>query len=110
MAVSTINQSNEILLVRNVDSTNRNILTITRNGNLYHVHYERMQDCGNGEACTRIAAEYRPNTAQQAYSFYKQNSGYAPVQGSLGTDGYIKLNATKYNENVAGVFDWIYTK
>ena len=105
MATSTINQQNEILLVNDVDSTNRNILTITRNGNLYHVHYERMQECANGEACTRIDAAYRPTSTQRAYSFYKQASGYAPVQGNLNADGYIKLNATTYNENVARVFD-----
>lgn len=69
-----------------------------------------MAECANGAACTRIDAAYRPTSTQRAYSFYMQASGYAAVQGNLDADGYIKLNATKYNENVAGTFDWFYTK
>ena len=110
MATSKIPVFKEEILWEKLDELSSHLARITRIGNTYHVYYFRRAPVANGTVVLSFPVAYAPNAEVISNSWYLQNSGYATIQGVVKPTGVIQLNASTYNEPVAGYFEWVYSK
>lgn len=83
---------------------------LERNGNVYHLHYERYSTVANGTQVTSISADYAPINSVYGQCWFLQSSGYAVVRCTVGASGSITLSAVTYYQPLAGVFDVYWKK
>lgn len=110
MATSKIPVFKEEILWEKLDELSSHMARVTRVGSTYRVLYVRIAPVINGSECLAIPVEYAPTSLKKSFDWYMQDSGYAVIEGQLKTNGVVILAATTYNQPVAGVFEWVYSK
>lgn len=108
MATGTI-KLNDPIIVQQQEDANYERKILIKDGNLMHLHYERLEPVNNGTNVNSIPAQYAPSTSVSGSCWFYQNSGIGLVNCYVLTNGTIRVSAKSYDEPVAGVFDIYWT-